>query len=269
MRALVVVPTYNEADNVAEVLRRLRGAAPAADVLVVDDGSPDGTAAVARAAGAELGGVDVLSRAGKLGHGSAYRDGFTQGLSRGYQVLVAMDGDLSHDPAVVPALLRAVEDRADLAIGSRYVAGGSIPHWSAWRRALSRWGNRYARWALGLPVADATSGFRAFRAEIVARLGLPSIRSDGYGFHIETAYRVTRAGGRIVEVPITFADRRGGVSKMSLRIVLEALRLVTWWGVRDLRGRRRTPRPLVHGGRDGAGGGEYDAHTEVQGGRTV
>jgi dolichol-phosphate mannosyltransferase len=228
MRTLVVLPTYNEADNVAEVLRRLRSAVPAADILVVDDGSPDGTAEIAHAMGVELGGVDVLTRSGKLGLGSAYRDGFMEGLRRGYQVLVEMDGDLSHDPASLPDLLRAVDHGADLAVGSRYVAGGSITHWSGRRRALSRWGNRYARWVLALPLADATSGFRAYRADIVARLDLHSIRADGYGFQIEMAYRVARAGGEIVEVPIAFVDRRRGASKMSFRIVVEALLLVTW-----------------------------------------
>jgi dolichol-phosphate mannosyltransferase len=244
MRTLVVLPTYNEADNIAEVLRRLRTAVPAADVLVVDDGSPDGTAEIARALRAELGGIDVLTRAGKLGLGSAYRDGFLEGLRRGYQVLVEMDGDLSHDPAALPGLLTAVDDGADLAVGSRYVSGGAITHWSTRRRALSRWGNRYARWVLALPLADATSGFRAFRADVVARLDLHSIRADGYGFQIEMAYRVARAGGEIVEVPITFVDRRRGASKMSLHIAVEALLLVTWWGVSDLAGGRRAVWPV-------------------------
>jgi dolichol-phosphate mannosyltransferase len=245
MRALVVLPTYNEADNIAEVLRRLRKAAPAADVLVVDDGSPDGTAEIAHATGAELGGIDVLIRAGKLGLGSAYRDGFIEGLRRGYQVLVEMDSDLSHDPAALPGLLTAIDDGADLAVGSRYTSGGSITNWSARRRALSRWGNRYARWVLALPLADATSGFRAYRADVVARLDLHSIRADGYGFQIEMAYRVARAGGEIAEVPIAFVDRRRGASKMSFRIVVEALWLVTWWGLIDLPGRRRAARPPV------------------------
>jgi dolichol-phosphate mannosyltransferase len=242
MRALVVLPTYNEADNIAEVLRRLRINVPNVDIIVVDDGSPDGTAEIAQALGAELGGVDVLRRAGKLGLGSAYRDGFAEGLRRGYEVLVEMDGDLSHDPAALPDLLGAIDRGADLAVGSRYVAGGSITHWSAGRQALSRWGNRYARWALALPLADATSGFRAYRAEIVDRIDLHSIRADGYGFQIEMAYRVARAGGDIVELPIDFVDRRQGASKMSFRIVVEALLLVTWWGVSDLRSRRRVPR---------------------------
>src|SRR5262245_21622533 len=170
MKTLIVLPTYDEATNIAEVLHRLRAAVPTADILVVDDSSPDGTAALARRAGAELGRVEVQVRPAKSGLGSAYRYGYGEGLRRAYDVLVQMDSDLSHDPAVVPALLRAVEAGADLAVGSRYVPGGSIPQWSAHRRALSRWGNRYAAWLLALPLTDATSGFRAFRASLLARL---------------------------------------------------------------------------------------------------
>jgi len=233
MRALVVLPTYQEAANVVEVLRRVRAAAPGADVLVVDDGSPDGTADLAQAAGRELGGVDVLRRTAKAGLGKAYRAGFAVGLERGYEVLVEMDADLSHDPAALPSLLRAVEDGADLAIGSRYVSGGSIPAWSASRRALSRNGNRYAAAALGLGVHDATAGYRAYRATMLDKIDLGAVRADGYGFQIEMTYRVARAGGTIVEVPIVFTERVLGQSKMSGRIVVEALALVTWWGIRD------------------------------------
>jgi dolichol-phosphate mannosyltransferase len=242
MRTLVVLPTYEEAENIAEVLRRLRTAVPAADVLVVDDSSPDGTAEIAKAAGTEVGGVDVMIRAGKAGLGSAYRAGFAEGLQRGYDVLVEMDSDLSHDPAALPTLLRAVEAGADLAIGSRYIPGGSIPHWSFRRRALSRWGNRYAAAALGLDVADSTSGYRAYLASTVATIDLPSVRADGYGFQIEMAYRVARHGGRIVEVPIDFTDRERGRSKMSPRIIVEALLLVTWWGARDFPSRTKARR---------------------------
>jgi dolichol-phosphate mannosyltransferase len=238
VRVLVVLPTYEEAANVAEVLRRLRSAAPSADVLVVDDNSPDGTAEIAERLGRELGGVSVLRRPGKAGLGSAYREGFRWGLEAGYDVLVEMDADLSHDPAALPALLDAVSDGADLAIGSRYVPGGSIPHWSWHRRALSRWGNRYAAAALRLRVRDATSGYRAYRAAVVAKLDLDTVRADGYGFQIEMAYRVASMGGSITEVPISFTDRVRGASKMSGRIVVEALALVTWWGLRD-RLRRR------------------------------
>ena len=233
MRALVVLPTYQEAENIAEVLRRLRAAAPAADVLVVDDSSPDGTAAMAKAAGHELGGIDVLIRPTKSGLGSAYRAGFAEGLARGYDVLVEMDSDLSHDPARLPALLRAVEAGADLAIGSRYVPGGSIPNWPFHRRWLSRSGNRYADIVLGLSVRDATSGFRAYRADALRRIDLASVSADGYGFQIEMAYRVAVNEGEIVELPIEFVDRERGTSKMSFRIIAEALVLVTWWGVRD------------------------------------
>ncbi len=233
MRALVVLPTYQEAENIAEVLRRLRAAAPAADVLVVDDSSPDGTAAIAKAAGHELGGVDVFVRPAKSGLGSAYRAGFAEGLARGYDILVEMDSDLSHDPARLPALLRAVEAGADLAVGSRYVPGGSIPNWPYHRRWLSKSGNRYADVLLRLSVRDATSGFRAYRAGALRQIDLESVRADGYGFQIEMAYRVAGNGGRIVELPIEFVDREKGTSKMSMRIIVEALLLVTWWGVRD------------------------------------
>lgn len=233
MRTLVVLPTYQEADNIAEALRRVRTAVPSADILVVDDSSPDDTAGVAKVAGYELGAVDVMVRPQKSGLGSAYRFGFTEGLARGYDVLVEMDSDLSHDAAVLPALLRAVEDGADLAIGSRYVPGGSTPDWPWRRRALSRNGNRYAAAVLGLDVADSTSGYRAYRAEAVSGIDLHSVRADGYGFQIEMAYRVARNRGRVVELPIRFIDRRRGNSKMSGRIIVEALVLVMWWRVRD------------------------------------
>ena len=233
MSTLVVLPTYQEAANVAEVLRRLRAAVPAARVLVVDDNSPDGTADLAEAAGRELGGIDVLRRPGKAGLGSAYRAGFAQGLDAGHDTLVEMDADLSHDPAALPSLLAAVDGGADLAVGSRYVPGGSIPHWSLRRRALSRWGNRYAAAVLGLEVHDATSGYRAYRADVLRRIDLDTVRADGYGFQIEMAYRVARLGGAIREVPIAFTDRVRGASKMSGRIIVEALVLVTWWGARD------------------------------------
>ncbi|HWC10083.1 MAG TPA: polyprenol monophosphomannose synthase [Acidimicrobiales bacterium] len=232
MRTLVVLPTYEEADNIAEVLSRLRAAVPEADVLVVDDGSPDGTADVAKAVAHEVGGIDVLVRPGKAGLGSAYRTGFDEGMARGYEVLVEMDSDLSHDARALPSLLQAVDDGADLAIGSRYVPGGSIPRWSVGRRALSRWGNRYAAFMLRLAVHDATSGYRAYRATALAAIDLDRVRADGYGFQIEMAHLVASNGGRVVERPIEFVDRVRGTSKMSTRIVLEALALVTWWGVR-------------------------------------
>ena len=232
-RVLVVIPTYNEVDNIADVLERTRRALPAAAILVVDDASPDGTADRVEALGPRLGEVSVLRRTGKLGLGSAYRDGLRRGLDVGFDVLVEMDADLSHDPAVLPDLVRAVTDGADLAIGSRYVPGGSVPGWPRWRQAISRTGGAYARLMLRVPVADATSGFRAFRAAALEAVDLDHVRADGYGFQVEMAYRVHSVGGSITEIPIAFCDRTRGRSKMSTRIVVEALLLVTRWGVRD------------------------------------
>jgi glycosyltransferase involved in cell wall biosynthesis len=233
VRCLVVIPTYQEAGNVEEVIHRTRAALAKGEVLIVDDASPDGTADRAEALAARTSGVSVLRRQAKEGLGAAYRAGFSWGLERGFEVLVEMDADLQHDPAALPDLLRRVEDGADLVIGSRYVEGGAIPSWSWHRRALSRYGNCYAALVLGLPVTDATSGFRAYDANALRLLDTSAFRADGYSFQIETAYRVSQAGGRIVELPITFGDRAVGESKMSWRIVVEALVLVTWWAARD------------------------------------
>lgn len=247
MKPLVVLPTYNEADNILEVLGRVREAAPDAHVLVVDDGSPDGTADIAERWGDEHGGIDVMRRPGKAGLGSAYRAGFRWGIDHGYDVLVEMDSDLSHDPAALPSLLAAVEDGASLAIGSRYIPGGRIPDWSRHREWLSRGGNRYAATVLGLRVRDATSGYRAYSADALAPIPLHLIRADGYGFQVEMAYVVSRTGGTVVEVPISFTDRVRGKSKMSGRIVVEALILVSWWGFRDriIRRGRHPHRPVA------------------------
>jgi dolichol-phosphate mannosyltransferase len=233
MRALVVLPTYNEASNIVEVLRRVREAVPDAGILVVDDASPDGTAAVVEEQAPVIGNVRVVRRPGKSGLGSAYRDGFTVGLNEGADILVEMDSDLSHDPGDLPSLLAAIAHGADLAIGSRYVPGGRIPNWSWHRKMLSRWGNRYAAGVLGLAVNDSTSGFRAYRATALKAIDLSEVSADGYGFQIEMTYRLVRRGGRVVEVPIAFVDRVRGTSKMSNRIVGEALVLVTGWAVRD------------------------------------
>ncbi len=244
MTPLVVLPTYLEAENVQDVLARIRAAVPDAHVLVVDDGSPDGTADLAEATARELGGIDVMRRTEKSGLGPAYRAGFAWGLARDHDILIEMDADLSHDPEVLPVLIATVrEGGADLAIGSRYVPGGAVPGWPRNRRLLSQWGNRYIALMLQLPVRDATAGFRAYRRSILEEIGLDRVGADGYGFQIEMAYAVAKAGGTIVEVPITFRDRIRGVSKMSPNIVSEALVLVTRWGVRDrverLRRRRR------------------------------
>ena len=233
MRTLIVLPTFNEADNIVEVLQKLRAVVPEASVLVVDDASPDGTADLVEEVAEQIGDVSVMRRPAKSGLGSAYRDGFRRGLSVGYDVMGEMDSDLSHDPAALPLLLTAVADGAALALGSRYIPGGSIPDWSWHRRALSRWGNRYAAAVLGIDVKDATSGYRAYRAEALTNIDFHTVQADGYGFQVEMAYRVLASGGRIVEVPISFTDRVRGESKMSSRIVIEALVLVTWWAIRD------------------------------------
>jgi dolichol-phosphate mannosyltransferase len=229
VRVLVVVPTFQEVENIEELLRRVRESVPAADVLVVDDGSPDGTADVALKIGEEIGQIDILRRTRKEGLGAAYRAGFAQGLDRGYDVLVQMDADLSHDPGALPSLLAPL-DHADLVVGSRYVAGGSIPHWPARRRALSRYGNRYATAVLGLGIRDATSGFRAYKADTLRVIGVENTTATGYGFQVELAYRAVQRGCTVVEVPIVFVDRVRGNSKMSSRIIAEAMWGVTVWG---------------------------------------
>jgi dolichol-phosphate mannosyltransferase len=234
-----VLPTYNEALNIAEVLGKVRASVPTAEILVVDDGSPDGTADVAEELAEQLHQIGVLRRPEKAGLGSAYRAGFRVGLDRGLDVMVEMDSDLSHDPAALPSLLAAIDEGADLVIGSRYVPGGSIPNWRLHRRLLSRWGNRYAAAVLRLGVRDSTGGYRAYRATVLKAIDLEGVRADGYGFQIEMAYAVARVGGTIVEVPISFSDRLRGTSKMSGRIVVEAMVLVTWWGIRD-----RVVRPI-------------------------
>lgn len=233
MRVLIVSPTYQEAENIEEFLRRARAAAPDADILVVDDSSPDGTAQIAERVANELGHIEVLKRPSKDGLGEAYRAGFGLGMTRDYDVLVQIDADLSHEPQVIPQLISAIEDGADVAIGSRYTPGGSIPHWPWYRRALSRYGNRYAAFVLGLQIRDATSGFRAYKKSTLETIDFTTTRAKGYGFQIETAYRVWRKGGKAAEVPITFHDRVRGYSKMSWHIFAEELLLVTWWGFRD------------------------------------
>lgn len=228
---LVIVPTYQEAGNIGALLEQVRSSLPDADVLVVDDASPDGTASVAELAGAHLGGVTVLRRPGKAGLGAAYQHAFGWALARPYRVIVTMDADLSHDPRALPALVAAVLDGADLAIGSRYVAGGSTPGWGAHRRLLSQAGNLYAKLLLDLRVHDATSGYRAYNAERLRDIDVSCLRACGYGTQVELAYRVTRSGGRLVELPICFHDRTWGESKMSPAIVAEALWLVTQLGL--------------------------------------
>lgn len=230
-RAWVVVPTYNEADNVRALVPAILEAVPSARVLVVDDGSPDGTAGIVRELAAADDRVRLLARTAKTGLGSAYREGFKVALAEGATSVVEMDADFSHDPADIPRLLDALDQGAALAIGSRYVRGGSSPGLSTGRLLLSRGGNLYASVMLGLGVHDATAGFRAYRAEVISEVGFRSARADGYGFQVELTRLVHDAGHRIVEVPIVFRDRRAGTSKMSTKIVVEAMVLCTIWGV--------------------------------------
>ncbi len=242
MRVLVVLPTYNEAENIDHVLHRIRGALPDAGVLVVDDGSPDGTAEMAEKLGEQLGNIDVLRRDAKSGLGSAYRAGFAWGLERGWEAFVEMDADLSHEPEALPTLIAPLREGVDLVIGSRYVPGGSIPNWRWHRRLLSQGGNVYAAMLLRMQVTDSTSGFRAYRADALRRIDLNAVRAEGYGFQIEMVYQVLQHGGQVTEVPIRFVDRVEGKSKMSMHIVVEALLLVTWWAC------KRAGLVLVKGG---------------------
>lgn len=231
-----MVPTYNERSHIAEVIDRLLAAVgPGVDVIVVDDASPDGTADAVKAHSSAHR-ITLIERPAKLGLASAYLDAFRRGLAGGYECIVEMDADLSHDPADIPRL-RAVLSGADVVIGSRYVPGARIENWSRMRRVLSRWGNAYARLWLGWEVRDATSGFRAYRAWALRAAVPDTVRSEGYAFQIEMVFRSLRAGMRVAEVPITFVERRGGRSKLSRRIVLEALWRVPRWGLRYRLGR--------------------------------
>ena len=230
MRAVVIVPTYNEREALPVTLARLRATVPAVDVLVVDDGSPDGTGDLADKIAVDDAAVHVLHRASKLGLGQAYIAGFRWALAREYDVIVEMDADGSHRAQDLPRLLAALTT-ADLVLGSRWVPGGTVVNWPRHRQLLSRGGNTYTRIMLGLPLHDATGGFRAYRAPVLAGLDLTAIASQGYCFQVDMARRVLDAGGRVFEVPITFVEREQGTSKMSREIVIEALTRVTVWGV--------------------------------------
>ncbi len=235
MAAAVILPTYNERPNIEGILRSVREHLPDADVVVVDDDSPDGTAELAEKLAADLGQITVLNRGTRAGFAAAYRAGFAWAMAEGFDVVVQMDADGSHDPVVLPELVAEVSGPggADVAIGSRYAPGGSIPRWTWRRRTLSRVGNRFAAAMLCLPVRDATSGYRAMRASLLDRVDVDHLSAEGYGFQIELVYEATGVGARFVEVPIAFIDRTYGESKMSSRIVLEAFGLVTMWGTRD------------------------------------
>ncbi|MGO4857798.1 polyprenol monophosphomannose synthase [Arthrobacter sp. 2MCAF14] len=231
MRVLTIIPTYNELESLPKTLGRLRAAVPASDVLVVDDNSPDGTGQLADSIAAEDSQVHVLHRKGKEGLGAAYIAGFKWGLAAGYDVLVEMDADGSHQPEQLPLLLDAINDGADLAMGSRWVPGGGTVNWPLYRQAISRTGSTYARLMLGLKIKDITGGYRAFRRSTLEALKLDQVESVGYGFQVDLAWRVAKLGLKIVERPITFVERELGASKMSGNIVVEAMINVTKWGL--------------------------------------
>lgn len=231
-RVLVIVPTYNERDALPLIVERIRAAVPEADVLVADDNSPDGTGAIADSLAEADPKVRVMHRHGKEGLGAAYIAGFTWGLQNNYDVLVEMDADGSHQPEQLPRLLDALRD-ADLVLGSRWVPGGGTQNWSKGREVLSRGGNIYTRAMLGVPIHDATGGYRAFRADTLRNLDLHTVASQGYCFQVDLAWRTVQRGMTVKEVPITFVERSVGDSKMSRAIVAEALWRVTQWGVAE------------------------------------
>lgn len=232
MHAVVVVPTYQEAPNVERFMRTVRDVAPQVDLIVVDDNSPDGTGEIADKVSEELGRAKVLHRPGKAGLGAAYRQGFRTAIDSGYDVIIQMDCDFSHDPRVISTLLGLISDGADCAIGSRYVPGGSTPGWPLHRRLLSRWGNRYTAFVLKLPIRDTTGGFRAYRSSTLEAIDIDGTKANGYAFQNETAFRMVHGGLDLRETPITFVDREEGTSKMSVKIMAESMARVTTWGVK-------------------------------------
>jgi len=239
----VVLPTYDEADNVGPITAAILLALPEAHILVVDDDSPDGTGRIADELAAGDHRIQVRHRAAKQGLGRAYLDGFAIALERGASVVVQMDADFSHDPAVLPALIAPIEDgSADLVIGSRYTEGGGVVDWGLGRRLISRGGSLFARTVLGLGLNDLTGGFKAWRASTLASVPFDGVHAGGYVFQIEMTFRASRLGARIREIPITFRDRRVGQSKMSRRIVVEALVVVVQLRLEELRGRWRERR---------------------------
>ncbi len=243
-RAVMVVPTYDEAENLSVLAERLLALVPPIDVLVVDDASPDGTADLAEEIARREPRMHVVRRKGPRGYGGSCVDGLAWAVGNGYGLAMLMDADLSHDPAVIPAMLERIDAGADVVIGSRYVAGGGleVPEWGPVRTAVSRLGSAYARAMIGTHVRDCTSGFRCYRREILERVGLHDLRSDGYSFQIEMLDRLTRLGAAVEEVPIVYVDRRAGVSKISRRIIAEALARTTAIGLSRVLGRDQSPR---------------------------
>jgi len=241
MRTLVVIPTYFEVETIEDVVRGIREAVSDAHLVVVDDGSTDGTIEVVQRLVNEVVDLSLVQRTSKTGLGDAYLHIFRDHLND-YELFVEIDADLSHDPSALPELLSAARAGADVVIGSRYVPGGRIEGWQRSRVRLSRWGNRYASLVLGLAVNDATSGLRVYRTSLLHRIGLNGVRSSGYGFQVEMTYRAVKHQARVVEIPITFRERTAGTSKMNRSIVWEAFGLITAWGIRDVILRRRIGR---------------------------
>lgn len=237
-RVAVLIPTYNERDNLVPIVNRVRASAPEVDVVVLDDASPDGTGEVAEELAAKDPQVHVIHRPGKAGLGAAYLDGFRWAMEAGYDAVVEMDADGSHQPEHLPALLAAAE-HADVVIGSRWIAGGSVVNWPWHRKALSVGGNAYTRVMLGMPVHDATAGYRVYRTEALREIGLGQVASQGYCFQVDLTWRAVRQGLTVVEVPITFVEREVGDSKMSKAIMSESLRRITAWGVGHRAGQAR------------------------------
>ncbi|MBV9691369.1 MAG: polyprenol monophosphomannose synthase [Ktedonobacteraceae bacterium] len=225
MQTVIIIPTYNEVENLRPLLETTLSHVPGTDILIVDDNSPDGTGQLADQIHEEDPRVHVLHRAGKLGLGTAYIAGFKYAIAHGYDAAFEMDADFSHDPRYLPDFLNAIEN-ADLVIGSRYISGGGTPNWSPMRRLISGAGNIFARFMLGMPIHDCTAGFRCYRREVLEGIDLDTIQSQGYAFQVELAYRVMQHGFKIVEIPIIFLDRRVGKSKMSRKIVMEAFTYV-------------------------------------------
>ena len=245
MRAVVIVPTFNEADNIQRFLTQVRQDAPNMDILVVDDNSPDGTSTIAKEVAVRLGQIKVMTRTANRGYAAASRDAMRAAINEGYEVIATMDADFSHDPMVLEQLVSRVNENTALVIGSRYVAGGQVTNWSMFRRLLSRWGNLYTAFCFKLRIKDCTSGFRAYSAKVLTQINLNELTADGYAFLTEMAFLVLRNNlGEVVEVPINYVDRAYGDSKMNTKIMRESMLLVTRWGIalRTGIGRKHLPR---------------------------
>ena len=245
MRAVVIIPTYNEADNIQRFLTHVRKDAPNVDILIVDDNSPDGTSQIAKEVADRLGQIKVMTRTTNRGYAAASRDAMRAAISDNYDIIATMDADFSHDPAVLEQLVSQVNEHTALVIGSRYVAGGEVTNWPLFRRLLSRWGNLYTAFCLKLKIKDCTSGFRAYSAKQLAQINLAELTADGYAFLTEMAFIISRNNlGDVVEVPINYVDRAYGDSKMNTKIMRESMVLVTRWGIalRTDIGRKHLPR---------------------------